>query len=157
MPKVLVALLLATLCASCHTTAASSGERTSAEAGVHRAHDAYVDAINSNDVERMLATLTDDVVFLAPNTPVMVGKDALRPWLEGYVEAFETHYDKPVRELVVCGDHAFERYDWASTDRPRAGGDVVRDSGWGLVVYRREPDGVWRVARDAWGYDHPPR
>ena len=34
---------------------------------------------------------------MSPNEPVMVGKDAVRPWLEGYVEAYETHWDKPVQ------------------------------------------------------------
>jgi len=133
----------------------SAGTPPADEAGAHRAHDAYVEAINSNDVGRMLDMLTDDVVFMAPGTPVFVGKDAIRPWLEGYVAWAHTHWDKPVRELVVHGDWAFERYDWASTDTPHDGSGVVTDSGWGLLVYRREADGVWRVARDAWGTDHP--
>ncbi len=37
-----------------------------------------------------------------------------------------------------------------------AGGKPVVDTGWGFVVYHRESDGVWRVARDAFGPDHPP-
>lgn len=32
----------------------------------------------------------------------------------------------------------------------------IVDTGWGFVVYHREGDGVWRVARDAFGPDHPP-
>ena len=123
----------------------------------HEAHQHYVDAINSNDVERMLAMLTDDVVFLAPGAPPMIGKDTLRPWLTGYVEAFETRWDKPVEELVVCGEWAFERYSFSHVDTPRAGGDPIRGSGWGLLIYHLDADGVWRVARDAWGSDEPAR
>lgn len=125
------------------------------ESAAHEAHQAYVDAINSNDVERMLAMLTDDVVFLPPNSPVMIGKETLRPWLEGYVAAFRTHWDKPVHEFVVNGCWAFERYSYTSTDTPRDGGDAIVDTGWGLIIYRHDADGVWRVARDAWGMDHP--
>ncbi|MFT4647582.1 MAG: ketosteroid isomerase-like protein [Glaciecola sp.] len=40
----------------------------------HEAHQNYVDAINSHDVDRMLGMLTDDAVFLAPNTPPIIGK-----------------------------------------------------------------------------------
>ena len=152
MRNAFTSLPILALCFACH----APGRASSADdAAAHRAHAAYVEAINSNDVECMLAVLTDDVVFMAPGSPVMVGKEALRPWLQGYVDWCETHWEKPVREFVVNGDWAYERYDWISTDTPRDGSPVVRDTGWGLLLYHRDPDGVWRVARDAWGTDHP--
>jgi len=119
------------------------------------AHENYVEAINSNDLDRLLGMLTDDVVFMAPNDTPYVGKEALRPWLEGYLAAYTTHWDKPVEEFVVAGDWAFERYRYTSTDTPVSGGDPIVGTGWGFVVYHRDPDGVWRVARDAWGSDRP--
>jgi ketosteroid isomerase-like protein len=125
------------------------------DAAAHQAHEAYVTAINSNDLDTLLAMLSEDVVFLSAHEPVMVGKAAVRPWLEEYLKAFKTHWDKPVKEFVVSGDWAFERYSYRSTDTPRAGGPVVTDTGWGLVVYHHDADGKWRVARDAWGPDHP--
>ena len=100
--------------------------------------------------------LTDDVVFLAANDKPIVGKPAVRSWAEGYLKAFRTNWDKPVQEFVVSGDYAFERYSYTSTDTPIGGGKPMVDTGWGLVVYRRDADGVWRVARDAFGPDHPP-
>ena len=56
-----------------------------------------------------------------------------------------------------CNIVAFERYDYTSTDTPVGGGKPVVDTGWGFVVYHRDADGRWRVARDAFGPDHPPR
>src|ERR1700761_4482460 len=38
------------------------------------AHDAYVAAINSNDLDTLAADLTDDVVFQSPGEPQIVGK-----------------------------------------------------------------------------------
>jgi len=73
-----------------------------ADTGAHLAHEAYVKAINSNDLETLLDMLTEDV-----------------------------------------------------TDTPRAGGDVIEDTGWGLVTFHHDGDGKWRVARDAFGPDHP--
>lgn len=89
--------------------------------------------------------MTDDVVSLAPNTPPIIGKEALRPWLTGYVEAFETHWDKPVQEFVVSGEWAFERYSYTSTDMPRGGGNTVQGTGWGLAIYHLDADGVYGV------------
>lgn len=153
------ACLLLSLGAGCasdksHTT----GVTPEIQAAAHRAHDEYVAAINSNDLERIMGVLTDDVVYLASGAPPFVGKDAVRPWVKGYLDAFKTHWEKPVQEFVLINEQfAYERYAYTSTDTPKngdgTGGDVVRGTGWGIVVYRREADGTWRVARDAWGPD----
>lgn len=130
-------------------------ETSGNDAAAHQAHEAYVTAINSNNLESLLGMLSEDVVFLSAHEPVMVGKAAVRPWLEAYLKAYRTHWDKPVQEFVVNGDWAFERYSYTSTDTPMAGGNPMTDTGWGLVIYHRDSDGKWRVARDAWGPDHP--
>ena len=142
------------LCAACGTPSRRP-ETSGNDAAAHQAHEAYVTAINSNNLESLLGMLTEDVVFLSAHEPVMVGKAAVRPWLEAYLKAYKTHWDKPVQEFVVNGDWAFERYSYTSTDTPMAGGNLVTDTGWGLVIYHRDADGKWRVARDAWGPDHP--
>ena len=149
-------LTIAALCAACSTPTLTPAANTAAsDATAHQAHEAYVTAINSNNLESLLGMLTEDVVFLSAHEPVMVGKAAVRPWLEAYLKAFKTHWDKLVQEFVVSNDWAFERYSYKSTDTPLAGGAVVEDTGWGLVIYHHDADGKWRVARDAWGPDRP--
>lgn len=133
-------------------TAADSAARDSA---AHAAHANYVRAINSNNTDSLASMLTNDVVFLAANEKPIVGKAAVRAWVDAYYKAFHTTWDKPVQELVVNGDYAFERYSYTSTDVPVGGGKPVVDTGWGFLVYHRDADGVWRVARDAFGPDHP--
>jgi len=62
-----------TLCAACSAPAPQPGSNTAvSDAAAHQAHDAYVTAINSNDLDSLLGMLTDDVVFLSANEPVMV-------------------------------------------------------------------------------------
>jgi ketosteroid isomerase-like protein len=157
----LASLTLALLCVGCTAQAperpVTESDSQSSGGSAHQAHDAYVTAINSNNLDTLLAVLTDDVVYLSAHEPVMVGKAAVRPWLEAYLKTYKTHWDKPVQEFVVSGEWAFERYSYTSTDTPIAGGDAVTDTGWGLVIYHHDADGKWRVARDAWGPDHPAR
>jgi ketosteroid isomerase-like protein len=156
MRKVIGTFTIIALCAACSGAGSETGAKApAADATAHQAHEAYVEAINSNNLDSLLDMLTEDVVYLTAHEPPLVGKTAVRPWIEGYLEAFRTHWDKPVDEFVVSGDWAFERYTYKSTDTPLAGGDVVEDTGWGLVIYHHDPDGKWRVARDAWGPDHP--
>ena len=144
------------LCSGCNGPAPQTQANTGVtDAKAHEAHENYVTAINSNNLDSLLGMLTEDVVFLSAHEPVMVGKAAVRPWLEGYLKAYKTHWDKPVQEFIVNGDWAFERYSYKSSDTPLAGGADVQDTGWGLVSYHHDADGKWRVARDAWGPDHP--
>lgn len=120
-----------------------------------KAHEAYLAAINANDLDMFLATVTDDIVFIAPNAPAMEGKGVVGPWVGGYFEAVETAWEKTTVEFVVSGDWAFERYRYQVTDTPRGGGEAYQDTGNGINIYRRGDDGVWRVARDAWATDQP--
>jgi ketosteroid isomerase-like protein len=122
----------------------------------HKAHENYVRVINSNSIDELASMFTDDVVFLAAGAKPIVGKAAVRAWADDYYKTYKTHWDKPVREFVISGDYPFERYDYISTDTPVAGGKPVVDTGWGFVVYHRESDGIWRVARDAFSPDHAP-
>ncbi len=64
------------------TPALASDAAASSLAAVHAAHEVYVNAINSNNVDQVLAILTDDIVYQAPHEPEIVGKDAVRAWIE---------------------------------------------------------------------------
>ena len=130
---------------------------------ISKAHLAYVDAINSNKVDIWLATLGDDVVYLVPNQPALVGKHAVDAWVRRYLQEVTTRWTKSVEDLQIDGDWAFGRYVYTASDSviihdtETEGGGTANDSGWGLVVYHRDTLGVWRVVRDAWGSDRPAR
>ena len=145
----------AALSMACAAPAAKVPDTSAANAAAHEAHENYVRVINSNNIDSLASMLTQDVVFLAAGEKPLVGKAAVRAWADAYLKAFKTKWDKPVQEFVVSGDYAFERYNYTSTDTPVAGGKDVVDTGWGLIVYHRDGDGKWRVARDAFGPDHP--
>lgn len=120
-----------------------------------QAHEAYTKVINSNNAAAFMSMVTDDVVMLSPNEPAVTGKKAVRTWITAYYQAFTSHWDKRVVNFVEAGDWAFEVYTYKQTDKPKAGGKDVTDTGKGLIVYHREADGKWRVARDAWNSDLP--
>ena len=131
------------------------------EAAARQAHVAYLAAINSNNADQFLATVTDDIVYLPPNSPALVGKPAVGPWVPGYLEAHRTVWQKTSLEFVMRDDWAYERYSYKSVDTPRADGpaagtDVVTDTGNGINIYQRGTDGKWRVARDGWAAEHAP-
>jgi ketosteroid isomerase-like protein len=87
-----------------------------------QAHDGYVAAINSNDLDTLMAVLTDDVVYQASGAPEVVGKAAVRDWVAGYLDAYSTRWEKTSIGFTVSGDWAFERYTYRATDTERATG-----------------------------------
>jgi ketosteroid isomerase-like protein len=148
------ALCTIVVLSACAAPASKSADTSASDAAAHKAHENYVRVINSNNIDSLASMFTEDVVFLEAGAQPIVGKAAVRAWADGYYKAFHTKWDKPVQEFVISGDYAFERYTYTSTDTPVGGGKDVVDTGWGLVVYHRDADGRWRVARDAFGPDH---
>lgn len=141
----------------------TANDPAAAVAAVTQAHTSYVSAINSNKIDVWLSSLSDDVVYLVPNRKAVVGKSAVSEWVTSYLQEVTTRWTKRVDDLQVNGDWAFGRYTFTAADSviirdpETEGGGTANDSGWGLVVYHREGDGVWRVVRDAWGSDRPAR
>jgi ketosteroid isomerase-like protein len=93
------------------------------DSAVHHAHEAYLTSINSNDVARFLTTVTDDIVFLPPNSEPIAGKEAVGAWVAGYFEAIQTVWTKTTVELVVADGLAYEWYRYHVVDTPRDGGE----------------------------------
>jgi len=147
------AIVIAAAVVSCG--AGSKSGHPASDAAARQAHEAYVAAINSNNLDSLMGMMTEDVVFLPPNEPALAGKAAVRPWGAEYLKAYRIHWDKTSLEFIVTGDWAIERYAYKSSETPKAGGPVVLDTGKGLNIYHHDADGKWRVARDAWNSDLP--
>lgn len=142
---------------------AKTEDPAATRAAVQQAHDAYVAAINANKAEEWVRSLEDDVVYFVPNQQAIVGRDAVGTWVSRYLHEVTTKWTKTVQDVQVTGDWAVGRYTYTASDSiiirdvETEGGGTANDSGWGLVVYHRNRDGQWRVARDAWGSDRPAR
>ncbi len=155
--RALVSIVIFVAVAACGPSGSKPAALTDAavDSTARLAHEAYTTAINSNNLDSLTGMFTEDVVFLAAHAPPIVGKAAVHKWAEDYFQAFTTHWDKTLKEFVVAGGWAFERYSYKSTDTPKAGGAAIQDTGWGLVIYHHDADGKWRVARDAFSTDTP--
>jgi ketosteroid isomerase-like protein len=115
-------------------------------------------AIIAGETDRYLALLTEDAVLMPPNGPPVSGREAIGSWNRAISRQFRIQEYRSVDdEVVVAGDWAFRRasIDW--TVAPVAGGQPVRDSGKYIIIYRRQKDRSWRVARDMWSSNSPVR
>ncbi|MFN8572983.1 MAG: DUF4440 domain-containing protein [Gemmatimonadaceae bacterium] len=151
MPRRLTVILLSALCCrALHGQVASSPVDPDV-AAFNRAFDA---ATRRMDPEASIALWAEDGISLLPSTPPMVGKVAIAAFIRGVVGSLQgarmQSFDMACHDVVVSGDWATE---WCTEHQvvqlPK--GQPPFD-GWGkmLLVLHREPDGVWRLAREMW-------
>ncbi|MFN4039143.1 MAG: YybH family protein [Erythrobacter sp.] len=119
-------------------------------------HQAYVAAINSNDTVRILALMSEDIVFQVPGEPELIGKAAVREWAASFFAGFEAHWDKTQHALEQSGDLAVSRYTYTARYRSREDGAELGEIGKGTCIYRREPSGEWLLMIDSWSTHEVP-
>jgi len=121
----------------------------------HNLHADYVAAINSNDVDQVMALLSEDIVFQVAGEPEMVGAGAVGEWAASFFEAFEAHYTKNQLAFEASGDLAFDRYTYAARLVGREDGAVLAEHGKGIGIFRRDDNGRWLLIVDSWSPDEP--
>ncbi len=119
-------------------------------------HRAYVAAINSNDIDQLMALMADDVVFQLSGEPELIGHDAVREWGASFFEAFEARYDKQQTAFGLSGDLAFGRYTYSARFIGREDDSVIGETGKGTAIFRREADGRWLLIIDSWSREATP-
>lgn len=123
---------------------------------IEAVRDQEIAAFSAGDVEGLLAVLTSDADILPPNEPALAGVEAVRPWVQELTRQFDLHARMISSSVSVLGDYAIERYAAELSITPKAGGETVREMAKGIHVYRRQPDGSWRIQQDVWNSDGPP-
>jgi ketosteroid isomerase-like protein len=120
------------------------------------AHKAYEAAINSNKTDLVMAMYDKDAQILQPDGKTVSGWKNIRKWVDDYFKAYHTHWTKVVKQNWVCGDYGFDQGHDTAVDTPRAGGKSIHWDCKGILVYKRQKNGEWRLFRDIWNNNKPP-
>ena len=109
--------------------------------------DLFPKAMNTRDIDAMLALYESDTVFVPePGQAPVQGEQALRAHLRTFTDA-QPELSTEVRHVVQAGDIALSWIPW-SMKRTRADGTQETISGRAVNVVRRQPDGTWRTLID---------
>lgn len=111
----------------------------------------WLEASKAGDVDTVLTLMTDDVVFLQPGRPPMIGKAAYaeqaKPQQGPPQQRMQIDGTSEIQEVQVVGDMAYLWSKLSVTATP-PGGAPIRRAGHTLTVFRKQ-DGRWLLARDA--------
>jgi ketosteroid isomerase-like protein len=147
---------LAVLAAACDRGDSSMPTLEEDLAAIGAFNERYVGAINDGDVETLSSLTTDGHIMLMPNRPPLVGKAPNVAALRSLFEGFEIDETWTPVETEIDGDLAYQRGTFTVVSTPKAGGAASTTSGSFLRIYRRQPDGEWRMTRDMFNGDAPP-
>jgi ketosteroid isomerase-like protein len=154
MPKsILLALFVAATLAGCQRAAPPKPSFAEDLAAITAFNAKYLGSINAEDIKTLSALTDDDHIILIPNRAPIVGKAANDAANGSAFERFDFDESWTPEETVVDGDLAYQRGTFTTSAMPKAGGDKRVVSGAFLRIYRRQPDGQWRMTRDMFNSD----
>jgi len=126
-------------------------------ATIERVREVHIAALNAGDVPRWAATFTQDAVRMPPHMPAIIGRERIRKWSGGFMARFAVCFSLTVEEVEIAGDWAFERGTYRLVLYPRGGGKASEENGKYILIYERQAEGGWGIARDIWNSDKPTR
>jgi len=109
--------------------------------------DRSADATNAGDVAGWLELFAADAVYMPDNSPpVTTGNDLERIAVSAFGRYRNNIRIEPV-EIVLLGDWAFAQVRVTGNAVPRGDGNPLVVDRKEIALFRRQPDGSWRIAR----------
>jgi uncharacterized protein (TIGR02246 family) len=113
-------------------------------------------AIAAKDLEVFISFFADDASGFYPNLPIITGKDALRQAWKTVLAmpGFSFSFQIVKVEVSRSGDLAWGHGTCTQTMN-NAAGKPVTQKGKYVIVYKKQPDGKWKVVADIGNFDLP--
>ena len=110
----------------------------------------WMTATKAGDLETVLSLMAEDVVFLLPGRPPMIGKSAFAAAAGAQSGQERPQFDgtSQIQEIKVVGDWAFMWAKLSVVMTPPGGGPSIARAGHTLSILNKQ-NGKWLLARDA--------
>jgi len=109
--------------------------------------DRATDVNNAGDIAGWVELFGDDMVYMRDGGPPITTRDALEGAAVSQFSRYRSNLQSSTDEIQIIGDWAFARTTVNGSLTPRGGGNPVRVDRKEMAIYRRQPDGTWKLAR----------
>ena len=128
----------------------------SEEEAVRNANKEWGASVNAGDVDDLINRAAADVAFMPPGEPAVVGSGALGEYCRAMMDHVSIQVTITDESVHVGGDVGCLFGSATIAAIPKQGGDPMEDVIKWTHVFRRQPDGAWKMAVNIWNSDNPP-
>lgn len=152
----LLAVALLPACAEGTEHSPSAGPESETDIAVIRGlFQRYDSTATVGQAEEWMSLLSDDIIWMVPNQPALVGKDAVWGRVGPFFADLNMEHVGAVDEVRVAGDWAYVRGTYTFRVTPKAGGETTEEVGKIVYILGRQTDNSWRITRAIWNANHP--
>lgn len=139
--------VLALLMSASYATAAKADSTTAASNEIRAELEKWTRDFNSGDASGVCSLFAPDLISNFRGEPEDTYNSLCANLQMALADpAKRYHYDLEIREIIVSGDLAVVRLVWTLKVRPKNGSDETKREP-GLDIFRRQPDGSWKISR----------
>ena len=122
--------------------------------GISATNRQFEEALARGDAAGCAAVYTDDAILLAPDVPMMTGKQAAQEYWQGGIDMGMKSVALRTLNLEDKGDTAIQIGAADAVIQPE-GGQPMKASAKFIVIWKRQADGSWKWAVDCFNWDAP--
>lgn len=121
---------------------------------IEEVHNRWVREELAGDSSQVIELCTDDVRWIPPNAPPLVGKEAIAQYLSDSTVGLK---DVLAGDVMICGSGsvAYLTSSYHSRFVVEGGSELQEATGTHLWILRKTAGGAWRVAIVAWSSWEP--
>jgi len=121
------------------------------EATIDRVRLAFNASYAAGDAKAMGALIDRDAVWMPPTgEQAIVGSEKVVARYKVFFEKTSSVFELQPGKIQICGQWAFINGEWHRKDAAKRGGENKMHGGYYMMVFKKQSDGSWKIARDIW-------
>jgi ketosteroid isomerase-like protein len=130
--------------------------KTAAEA-IPEIFEIYGASLLASDPDQWISNWAEDCVQMPPGGPMNIGRQMLYESISAWLDAHAVSDMKMIGDVEIqeIGDSAYSRTNFSYKLAPKDGSSPYVYEGKALTIFRRQPDGEWKIHRDCFNSNTP--
>lgn len=135
---------------------ATASPQASTLATLVKIRETWIQDLCTKQLEPILKFYSPDAIFLQPTGERIAGSAALRTLFQTIMASFNSDLTLHSLNLETSGDLAYDSGDFQETLTVIATGATITSKGSYIIIFKRQPNGSWKIIQQAWTGTPPP-